>query len=540
MSPGFFAPEGSNQHAGESSGPGTRQPHPSAPTAGAPGAPHLHPSAPTAGAPGTPHLHPSAPTAGAPGTPHLHPSAPTAGAPGTPHLERRIGLASAVSLNMMYMIGVGPFITLPLIVAAMGGSQALLGWLLGAAIAVCDGLVWAELGAAMPEAGGSYTFLREIYGREGAGRFASFLYIFQLGFSAPLSMATGCIGFAEFASFLVPGLRQPLFAAWPNGAHWTNVLAAGAVAVIVGMLYRDIQAILRTAWVLWAGVMAAMGIVLIAGFTHFHPALLHIPPHAFSFSPGFFAGLGSATLIATYDYWGYYNVCFLGGEIRDPGRTIPRAIIISIAVVAALYIAMNVSVLGVIPARQMGRTVVAEMVARTLGPRAAVLIACLIMWTAFSSVFALLMGYSRVPYAAALDGNYFRIFAHLHPKRNFPDFALLALGGVAAVFCFLRLAQVIAALVVIRIVLQYLLQQVGVILLRVRRPDLPRPFRIWFYPLPPLLALAGFLFILFSRPESRRDLLYALAIALAGSILYLMRAQKRHEWPFRIRPADAR
>ncbi|MGC2299654.1 MAG: APC family permease [Acidobacteriaceae bacterium] len=463
-----------------------------------------------------------------------------AGAPGVPHLERRIGLASAVSLNMMYMIGVGPFITLPLIVAAMGGSQALLGWLLGALIAACDGLVWAELGAAMPEAGGSYAFLREIYGREGAGRFFSFLYIFQLGFSAPLSIASGCIGFAEFASFLFPALRTPIFAMWPNGAHWTNVLAAGACAVIVGMLYRDIQAILRTAWVLWVGVMAAMTTVLVAGFTHFHPALLQVSPHAFSFSAAFFAGLGSATLIATYDYWGYYNVCFLGGEVRNPGKTIPRAVLISIAVVAVLYMAMNVSVLGVIPAHQMGRTVVAEMVARTLGSRAGVLIACLIMWTAFSSVFALLMGYSRVPYAAALDGNYFRIFAHLHPKRNFPDFSLIALGAVAAVFCFLRLGQVIAALVVIRIVLQYLLQQVGVMVLRVRQPDMPRPFRIWLYPLPPLLALAGFLFILFSRADAVKNLSWAGAIALAGTVLYLIRARKRREWPFRMGPADAR
>jgi amino acid transporter len=266
-------------------------------------------------------------------------------------------------------------------------------------------------------------------------------------------------------------------------------------------------------------------------------------PHALSFSPAFFAGLGSATLIATYDYWGYYNVCFLGGEIRDPGRTIPRAVLFSILVVAVLYIAMNISVLGVIPAQsmqQVARTVVAEMVARTLGPAWAVAIACLIMWTAFSSVFALLMGYSRVPYAAALDGNYFRIFAHLHPKRNFPDFSLIALGAVAAVFCFFRLAQVIAALVVIRIVLQYLLQQVGVMVLRVKRPDLPRPFRIWLYPLPPVLALAGFLFILFSRPQAFRYLVWALAIAVLGTILYLLRARSRHEWPFRMGAAQPR
>jgi amino acid transporter len=454
-------------------------------------------------------------------------------------------LPSAITLNMMYMIGVGPFITLPLIVAAMGGSQALLGWILGAFIGVCDGLTWAELGAAMPEAGGSYTFLREIYGREGPGRFFSFLYIFQLGFSAPLSIASGCIGFAEFASFLFPGLRLPVFSFWPNGVHWTSFLAAGACALIVALLYRDIRAILRTAWILWAGVMAAMAIVILAGFTHLHPALLHVSPHAFSFSPGFFAGLGSATLIATYDYWGYYNVCFIGGEIREPGKTIPRAVLLSITAVAVLYLCMNVSVLGVIPAQMMGKGVVAEtvvsrMVASTLGSTAAVVVTCLIMWTAFSSVFALLMGYSRVPYAAALDGNYFRIFAHLHPKRNFPDFSLLALGAVAIVFCFFRLVQVIAALVVIRIVLQYLLQQVGVIVLRMRRPEMPRPFRLWLYPLPPLLALAGFLFILFSRTQGLRELLFAIAIALLGSVLYFTRAHSRREWPFRLKTPDAR
>jgi amino acid transporter len=455
-----------------------------------------------------------------------------------PQLERRVGLASAVSLNMMYMIGVGPFITLPLIVADMGGSQALLAWLVGALIAACDGLVWAELGAAMPEAGGSYAFLREIYGREGAGRFISFLYIFQLGFSAPLSIASGCIGFAEFASVLVPRLRLPVFAAWPGGVLWTNLLAAGACIAIVGMLYQNIRAILRVAWVLWAGVMAAMAVVLFAGFTHLHPSLLRMSPHALSLSPAFFAGLGAATLIATYDYWGYYNVSFLGGEIRSPGKTIPRAVLISIAAVAVLYIAMNISVLGVIPAHEMGRTAVADMVARTLGPRAAIVISCLIMWTAFSSVFALLMGYSRVPYAAALDGNYFRIFAHLHPRRHFPDVALVALGAVAVVFCFFRLSQVIAALVVIRITLQYLLQQVGVIVLRVRRPEMPRPFRMWLYPLPPLAALAGFCFILFSRARASGDLVYAAAIALAGSALYFWRARMRREWPFARRAAD--
>jgi amino acid transporter len=431
---------------------------------------------------------------------------------------------------------VGPFITLPLVVVAMGGPQAMLGWILGALIAVCDGLVWAELGAAMPEAGGSYAFLREIYGREGAGRWASFLYIWQLGFSAPLSIASGCIGLAQYAAYLWPGLGTPV-RSFPH-LHYTSLLAAVTCLSILALLYRNLSTITRLAWILWAGVLLTIGSVILAGVTHFHASQLAMPAGAFSLTPAFFQGLGAATLIATYDYWGYYTVCFLGGEVREPGRTIPRAILISIAVVAALYLLMNISVLGVIPWQELVKggdghyAVVAVLMQRTFGQTAARILAALVMWTAFSSVFSLLLGYSRAPYAAALDGNYFRAFAKLHPKHGFPHVSLMALGVVAAVFCFFDLSHVIAALVAIRILLQYVLQQIGIILLRVRRPEMPRPFRVWLYPLPPLVALAGFLFILFSRPDASREFVYAGVIAASGSILYFTRAYRRREWPF--------
>lgn len=451
-------------------------------------------------------------------------------------LKRQLGLGNAVSLNMMNMIGVGPFITLPLVVAAMGGPQAMLGWILGALIAVCDGLVWAELGAAMSEAGGSYAFLREIYGRDGAGRWASFLYIWQLGFSAPLSIASGCIGLAQYAAYLWPSLGNPV----PGIAHlrYTSLLAAAICLLVLALLYRNLSTISRLAWILWAGVLLTIGSVILAGVTHFHASQLAMPAGALHLTPAFFQGLGAATLIATYDYWGYYTVCFLGGEVREPGRTIPRAVLFSIAIVATLYLLMNISVLGVIPWQELvkggdGRyAVVAVLMHQTFGETAARIIAALVMWTAFASVFSLLLAYSRVPYAAALDGNYFRSFANLHPKHGFPNVSLIALGLVAALFCFFDLSQIIAALVAIRIILQYLLQQVGVIVLRVKRPDMPRPFRLWLYPLPPLLALAGFLFIVFSRHDASREFVYAGVIAVTGSILYFWRARRRREWPF--------
>jgi amino acid transporter len=441
---------------------------------------------------------------------------------------------------MMNMIGVGPFITLPLVVAAMGGTLgglgAILGWVLGALIAMCDGLVWAELGAAMPEAGGSYAFLREIYGRDRAGRLISFLYIWQLGFTAPLSIASGCIGLAQYAAYLWPVLNAPVL-----GGHVriVSLVAAATCVTAVALLYRNVGTIARMAGVMTAGVIFTIGAVIVAGATHFHPALITVPHSAFTLNTGFFFGLGSATLLATYDYWGYYTVCFLGGEVKDPGRTIPRAVLWSIAIVAALYLAMNISVSGVIPAAEMIRTssakfaVVAVLMERTFGSTMAKMLALLVMWTAFASVFSLLLAYSRAPYAAAKDGNYFRAFARLHPRHRFPNVSLLALGAVAALFCFFNLSQVITALVAIRILLQYVLQQVGVIVLRVRRPEMARPFRMWLYPLPPIAALAGFVFILFSRPDASREFIYAGVVAITGTALYLLRAWRRGEWPFR-------
>jgi basic amino acid/polyamine antiporter, APA family len=473
--------------------------------------------------------------------------------PSQPELIRGVSLTGATTLNMIDMIGVGPFITIPLIVTAAGGPQAMLGWIAGAIFALCDGLVWAELGAAMPKAGGSYQYLKQIYGPNSLGRLLSFLFIWQLSFSAPLSIASGCIGLAHYAGYIWPGLERTWFAHTYQASlpllgslEVRTVLMAGTLvamascAFIVFLLYRRITVIAKLAELLWIGVAAAIAWIIFAGLTHFNAArAFDFPPHAFTLSSEFFTGMGAAMLIATYDYWGYYNVCFLGGEVKDPGRTIPRALILSIVAVAAIYIVMNISVLGVVPWREMltrvgaqNNYIVSVFMERIYGSWAGRAIAALIIWTAFASVFSLLLGYSRVPYAAALDGNYFRAFARVHPEKRFPTVSLLALGAVAIVFCLLRLADVIAALVVIRILLQFIVQAIGVIVLRYRQPDLPRPFRMWLYPLPALLAIAGFLYILLARKNFQREIKYAIVILIVGLAVYLIRAKKNKEWPF--------
>jgi len=175
---------------------------------------------------------------------------------------------------------------------------------------------------------------------------------------------------------------------------------------------------------------------------------------------------------------------------------------------------------------------VAEIAQSAFGRVAGQVLAALILWSAFASVFSLLLGYSRVPYAAARDGNYFSGLAAVHARHGFPHRSLIALGLVATCFCFFSLSQVITLLVVIRILLQFLLQQVGVIWLRFKQPDLKRPFRIPLYPLPPLAAMAGFLFILAYRPNPLRELGAAAAIAASGTVIYIIRARNRAEWPF--------
>ena len=496
-------------------------------------------------------MSPSDPAEPAPGLPR----ADVARAGGEEGLVRGIGLAQATTLNMIDMIGVGPFITIPLVVAVAGGPQAILGWLLGAVFSLCDGLVWAELGAAMPGSGGSYRYLKEIYGPTSLGRLLSFLFIWQLSFSAPLSIASGCIGLAHYAGYLWPGLERTLLTHTLHvglpliGRLEVSVLvmpatgvAIATAAFVIFLLYRRITVIGRLAELLWVGVAMAVGWVIVAGLTHFSAArAFDFPPGAFGLSPAFFTGLGSAMLISMYDYWGYYNVCFLGGEVKEPGRTIPRALIISIFAVAAIYIVMNVAVLGVIPWRELASQaseqnnyIISVFMQRIYGLWAGRFVTGLIMWTAFASVFSTLLGYSRVPYAAALDGNYFRAFARVDPRRRFPTVSLLALGIVAMLFCFLRLADVIAALVVIRIMLQFIVQAVGVMVLRKRRPEMPRPFRMWLYPLPALMAIAGFTFILLARKNFLREIRYALAILIVGLAIYLARSWKRREWPFAV------
>ena len=451
-------------------------------------------------------------------------------------LRRGLSTLSALGLNVIGMVGVGPFVTLPLIVIAMGGPQAMLGWLLGAAISLCDGMIWSELGTAYPEAGGSYAYLKHLYGERRWGRLFSFLYAWQILFSSPLSIASGCIGFAQYLSFFIPNAAQPFFSTTfltvPIVISRQTLIAMGACVLAISVLYRSILQIDKI--VRWLGVVVVLTLlfVIFAGFTHFNARMaFDFPPGAFQLNTAFFIGMGAGLLISTYDYGGYYSVCFLGAEVRDPRRTIPRAVLGSVVVVGTLYLLMNVSVLGVLSWRDLlGRSgiqermfIMATFTEHLYGHRAAGVMVILIAVAALCSVFALLLGQSRIPFAAAQDGNFPAWFGAVHPRHRIPQHALIALGCMTVICCLFRLQEVISALVVIRIIFQFLLQGIAVLLPRHRRQRLQYGFRMPLYPIPALLALTGFLFILISRPNFTREIRTAAIILLAGVVVYIVR-----------------
>ena len=435
----------------------------------------------------------------------------------SPSLPRTLGLWQATALNVANMVGIGPFITIPIFIAKMQGPQALMGWIIAAILVLCDGLVWSELGAALPGSGGSYHFLSKIYGGTRWGRLIPFLFVWQFAVSGTLEMASGYIGALDYLKYIWPGMAE-----WniPGGPATLPALAALVVTVI---LCRPIGFLGSLGVILATGTIVTVSVVIVAGLANFRPELITLPPEAFVLNRGFFMGLGGAMLIAIYDYLGYYNVCHLGDEVIDPGKTIPRAVVISIVLVALIYLCMNTVIIGVVPWQKamVSPNIAAEFMETLYGRSVAVGFTLLILWTVAACLFAIQLGYSRVLYAAARNRDFFAPFARVHPRHHYPWLALVCLGVLTALFCYWPLQQVIDAAVTVRIVVQFIGQILGLHWLRQRLPASQMPFRMWLYPLPSLIALSGWLFVLVtSSPEA---LWLAAAVLVSGIVVFAFR-----------------
>jgi fructoselysine transporter len=446
----------------------------------------------------------------------------------TKSLHRSLGLFQSTVLNMIDMVGIGPFITMPIVIGLLGGMY-LWAWVAGAILSFVDAMIWSELGAAYPLAGGSYNFLKVSYGEKGVGKMMSFLYVWQTIIQAPLVAASAAIGFAQYFMFLVPL------------EIWQQKMLSGSVIIFVTfLLYRKIESIGKIGVLLWMGVIGTLGWIIFGGISHgnFAQPLFEAKQY---FSVNTLASFlfGQACVKTIYSYLGYYNVCHLGGEIKAPGKNIPRSMFISIIAIAFLYLAMNVSVTSVIPWQEIKHWVDTDtkvfvlsiFIERLYGHTAAIVITVMILWVALASLFAVMLGYSRVPFAAAQDGAFFKVFAKLHPTKGFPYISLLVLAGFAFVFSLLfRMGDVISGILAMRIMVQFIGQAVGLVLLRKRNGTKDLPFKMPLYPLPIVLAVAMWLFIFYATGIA---IIASFGIVLlSGIIVYLLKANIKKEWPF--------
>ncbi|MEO7066657.1 MAG: APC family permease [Rhodanobacter sp.] len=434
--------------------------------------------------------------------------------------HRSIGLFSGTAINMTQMCGIGPFITIPIMVATMGGPQAIIGWIAGAILAAADGMVWAELGAAMPGSGGTYVYLREAF-QYRTGKLMPFLFIWTVLLTIPLLMSTGIIGMVEYLGFFFPHLS------W-TAIHLISVLSC---FLVVFLLYRRIESIRAITIGLWVVMLVAVLGTAAAGFWDFHPEWAFTYPTG-AFGSKFFVGLGAGLIIGIYDYLGYFTTAYMGDELSNPGRTMPKSILYSVFAMMVIYLILNISVLGVAPWQVIAQStsVASLVVEHSWGHTAAAVMTVLIIVTAFASVYAGLLGGSRVPYQAAHDKVFLSVFGRLHAKHGFPHVALLTMGVVMAVGTFFDLAEVISMLLAATIIVQSAAQIIALVVLRKRQPGLKRPYRQWLYPIPCVIALLGWIYVYVSA--SAMSLILSGVWIVAGLVVFIVWAKANKSWPF--------
>jgi amino acid transporter len=472
-------------------------------------------------------------------------------------LRRHLGVWQATALNVTLVVGAGVFITIPLMLLQLPGPYALLGWLAAGALILVDGFFWCELGAALPRSGGSYGFLLESYGRDRWGRLLAFLFIWQFLLSGPLELASGLIAVDNFVQALLPPAAKkfntlwtwrPVFCADPELALTVSPVRLGCAllgVVLIALLYREVRSLGRLTVVFGVGVLAAVTWILVEGALRFDPAKAFDFGGRASSGPDLVYGLGGAMTLALYSYLGYYNVCYVGDEVRDPGRTIPRAVLLSTVLIVVLFCGLHLGLLGTVKWQTVPTTekalddysLPAEFMRVAHGEWAVVAVTLLLVWSCLGSAFAGMLGYSRVPYGAALGGHFFKAVGAVHPRRRFPHRSLLLVGGCTLAWSFFDFNPVVNALIVTRVLEQFVAQIVGVALLRRLRPDLPRPFRVWLYPLPAALALAGWGFV-----YATANVLYiiiGLTTLAAGVLAFLLWAKASATWPFKAPPEES-
>lgn len=454
-----------------------------------------------------------------------------------PKLQRKVGFLQATALNMSQMCGVGPFITIPAMVVVFGGPQAILGWIAGALLSLCDGLIWCELGAAMPGSGGTYVYLREAF-QYRTGKLMPFLFVWTAILYIPLIMSTGVIGFVQYLGYLAPGMSGTL----------GTVVGLAIIALVFLLLWQNIKTIGKITVGLWGVMILTVVLVIVACFSHFNGAqVFDFPSGAFDIqNGGFWVALTGGLTVGVYDYQGYNTTSYMGAEIEKPGRTIPRSVIFSVLGMMVVYLLMQIGTLGVVPWREMTNTgsqayssIASVVLQRSWGTAAADVVTVLILITAFASFFIGLLSGSRVPYEAARDGVFLKQFSILHKKKDFPIYGVIIMVVMTALGFLIgrntSITVLIQLLTTVMVIVQSFGQVAAIVILRRRQPKLNRPYKMWLYPIPLIVAAVGWVSV-YLYADANAPGLHPIELSVGwvviGVVIFLIWAKTQHIWPF--------
>jgi len=459
--------------------------------------------------------------------------------PGQAH-DRKFGLLHAISLNTLMMFGTGPFITIPFCIASSdpAGPQALIGYAVAGLACVCDSFIWAELGALYPLSGGSYIYAQKCLGNKW-GRYVSFLFLWQLLATGPMEIASGFIAIAQYIAYVTQNYTYE---------HHSLIAFAFCITCIFH-LYRDMSDVGTTAVILWVGMCGAIIFTVVAGFSHANTEYLAIPN--IPDKTVLIWSLGNAARFGIYDFTGYYDVNFIGKEVKDPTRTIPLAGIWTCCIVCIVYFLTYLAVMVYLPwdpavggyvglvegDGNAAAYIMSTFCENMFGRNFATFFTFVVIYCIYGSCFSLMLGFAQIPYAASKAGMFLDVFGHEHATKGFADYSLLFMGSCTCIFCFVDLAIVIEGMMTTTIITMFLSNSLSLVYHRWTQPECERPYKMPFYPWPVVVQVLMFSFIFLTSDNwiftgGNPLLELGLLFLFIGSLVFLIQSKKLGEWPF--------
>ncbi|MBV9307746.1 MAG: amino acid permease [Acidobacteriaceae bacterium] len=450
-----------------------------------------------------------------------------------PTLRRVLGLGSAVSIVIGTVIGSGVFLVPSTMIRTLGSVSGLFAvWIIAGLLSLFGALTYAELAAAMPEAGGEYVYLSAAY-----GPFWGYLYGWtQFWVAKSGSIATLAAGFYTYLTVFYPPLGAPVvvtpFHIGPGGSlleiHYGQLAAIAVILILAGVNYAgvrsggNLQIVVTVIKMVLIAAVIAVGIFSGKGdFSHFRD---HIP------SPGGIAGFFAAMVSALWAYDGWNNVSMVSSEIRDPQRNLPRSLIFGTAAVILTYLLINVSYFYVLNAKQVGdsRRVAADVMIHLYGGPAGSAVTIAVLISILAALNGSILSGSRVPYAMARDGLFFRSIATVSARYRTPGNSILSLSLWSCVVVLSGWFDDLYNFVIFGSWILYLLSTLSVFVLRKKQPNLLRPYRVVGYPFIPALfvLVAGLLLVSTLQTRPRESLMGLVLMALSVPFYFYWRKQR--------------